>query len=143
MRYAIGAGLVQCGVISYSTDVRGLTEADLARFFVGWPTAPSPAQHLAVLRGSYRVVLARSGTEVVGFVNMISDGVLTAFVPWLEVRPSFQGRGIGAELVRRIVAEAAHLYSVDLTCDEELRPFYEKLGMTALTGMGLRNRSAL
>ncbi|WP_394618015.1 GNAT family N-acetyltransferase [Lentzea sp. JNUCC 0626] len=130
-------------MISYSTDVSGLTEADLAGFFVGWPAAPSPAQHLAVLRGSYRVVVARSGAEVVGFVNMISDGVLTAFVPWLEVRPSFQGQGIGSELVRRIVAEAAHLYSVDLTCDEELRPFYERLGLTALTGMGLRNRSAL
>ncbi|GLY46739.1 GNAT family N-acetyltransferase [Lentzea sp. NBRC 102530] len=130
-------------MISYSTDVSGLTEADLAGFFVGWPTAPSPAQHLAVLRGSYRVVLALSGAEVAGFVHMISDGVLTAFVPWLEVRPSFQGQGIGTELMRRIVAEAAHMYSVDLICDEDLRPFYERLGMTALTGMVLRNRSAL
>ncbi|MGI5507135.1 GNAT family N-acetyltransferase [Lentzea sp. CA-135723] len=130
-------------MISYRTDVSGLTEADLAGFFVGWPVAPSAAQHLAVLRGSYRVVVAWSGSEVAGFVHMISDGVLTAFVPWLEVRPAFQGQGIGSELMRRIVAEAAHLYSVDLTCDEELRPFYERLGMSALTGMGLRNRTAL
>lgn len=130
-------------VISYSTDLSGLTEADLAGFFVGWPTPPSPAQHLAVLRGSYRVVIARSQDEVAGFVNMISDGVLTAFIPWLEVRPSFQGQGIGTELMRRIVAEAAHLYSVDLTCDDSLRPYYERLGMSALTGMGLRNRSVL
>ncbi|WP_330274522.1 GNAT family N-acetyltransferase [Lentzea sp. NBC_00516] len=130
-------------MISYSTDLSGLTEADLAGFFVGWPTPPSPAQHLAVLRGSYRVVIARSQDEVAGFVNMISDGVLTAFVPWLEVRPSFQGQGIGTELMRRIVAEAAHLYSVDLTCDDSLRPYYERLGMSALTGMGLRNRSVL
>ncbi|SFR29537.1 Acetyltransferase (GNAT) domain-containing protein [Lentzea waywayandensis] len=130
-------------MISYSTDLSGLTEADLAGFFVGWPTPPSPAQHLAVLRGSYRVVIARSQDEVAGFVNMISDGVLTAFIPWLEVRPSFQGQGIGTELMRRIVAEAAHLYSVDLTCDDSLRPYYERLGMSALTGMGLRNRSVL
>jgi ribosomal protein S18 acetylase RimI-like enzyme len=130
-------------VISYSTDPSGLNEADLTGFFVGWPKPPSPAQHLAVLRGSYRVVIARSGGEVVGFVNMISDGVLTAFIPWLEVRPSFQGRGIGTELVRRVVAEAAHLYSIDLTCDDALRPYYERLGMSALTGMGLRNRDAI
>lgn len=129
-------------MISYSTDVSGLTEDDLAGFFVGWPTPPSPAQHRAVLHGSYRVVIARSGTEVAGFVNMISDGVLTAFIPWLEVRPEFQGQGVGTELMRRIVAEAAHLYSVDLTCDESLRPYYERLGMAELTGMGLRNRSA-
>jgi GNAT superfamily N-acetyltransferase len=140
-------------VISYRTNVDGsvvdgcavdeLTEDDLAGFFVGWPAPPSPSQHLAVLRGSYRVVVAFSGSEVVGFVNMISDGVLTGFVPWLEVRPEFQGQGIGTELMRRILAEAEHLYSVDLTCDDELRPYYERIGMTALTGMGVRNRGAL
>ena len=130
-------------MISYSTDVSGLTEDDLAGFFVGWPKPPSPAQHLAVLRGSYRVVLARADDQVVGFVNMISDGVLTAFIPWLEVLPEFQGQGIGTELMRRILAEAEHFYSVDLTCDEELRPYYERLGMTALTSMGVRNRDAI
>ncbi len=130
-------------MITYSSDLDGLTEEDLAGFFVGWPQKPTPAQHLAVLRGSYRVCVARSEHQVAGFVNMISDGVLTAFVPWLEVRPEFQGRGIGAELMRRILAEAAHLYSVDLTCDESLRPYYERLGLTALTGMGLRNRAPL
>ena len=130
-------------MITYRTDLDDLAEADLTGFFVGWPTPPSPAQHLAVLRGSYRVVIARSRDDVVGFVNMISDGVLTAFIPWLEVRPEFQGQGIGTELMRRVVAEAAHLYSVDLTCDDALRPYYERLGMTALTGMGLRNRTVL
>ena len=129
-------------MITYSTDVSDLTEDELTGFFVGWPAPPSPAQHLAVLRGSHRVVLARSGDQVVGFVNMISDGVLTAFVPWLEVLPEFHGQGIGTELMRRILAEGAHLYSVDLVCDEPLRPYYERLGMFALTGMGVRNRGA-
>lgn len=129
-------------MITYTTDADDLTEDDLAGFFVGWPKSPSPAQHLAVLRGSYRVVIARADGGVAGFVNMISDGVLTAFIPWLEVRPEFQGRGIGTELMRRILAEAEHMYSVDLVCDEELKPYYERLGMTALTGMILRNRDA-
>ncbi|GGU23565.1 GNAT family N-acetyltransferase [Lentzea flava] len=130
-------------MISYSTDVSALAEDDLGGFFVGWPAPPSRAQHLAVLRGSYRVVIARSDSTVVGFVNMISDGVLTAFIPWLEVLPEFQGQGVGTELVRRILAEAEQMYSVDLICDEELKPFYERLGMTAWTGMMLRNRDAI
>jgi hypothetical protein len=32
---------------------------------------------------------------------------------------------------------------VDLCCDEELAPFYERFGMHWLVGMGLRDRAAL
>jgi GNAT superfamily N-acetyltransferase len=132
-------------VILYSADISDLTERDLRGFFVGWPASPTPAQHLAVLRGSYRVVIARDGESdgVVGFVNMISDGVLTAFIPWLEVLPDYQGKGIGSELVQRILAAADHLYSVDLTCDDALRPYYERLGMQTITGMAIRRRHVL
>jgi GNAT superfamily N-acetyltransferase len=127
-------------VFCYSTDISDVTEQDLEGFFVGWPQPPTPAQHLAVLRGSYRVVIARevATNRVVGFVTMISDGVLTAFIPWLEVRPDCQGKGIGTELMRRVLAAAEHLYSVDLTCDEPLRPYYERLGMQAIPGMAVR-----
>lgn len=127
-------------MIVYGSDVTGLVESDLRGFFVGWPSPPTPAQHLAVLRGSYRVVVAREAASqrVVGFVNLISDGVLTGFVPWLEVLPEYQGKGIGSELMRRLLASAEHLYSVDLTCDEELRPYYEGLGLRPITGMAIR-----
>jgi hypothetical protein len=32
------------------------------------------------------VAVDESAGRVAGFVNMISDGLLTAFIPWLEVR---------------------------------------------------------
>jgi ribosomal protein S18 acetylase RimI-like enzyme len=47
---------------------------------------------------------------VVGFINAISDGLATAFLPWLEVLPDYQGRGIGRELTKRMLAELADLY---------------------------------
>jgi predicted N-acetyltransferase YhbS len=81
--------------------------------------------------------------RVVGFVTMISDGVLTAFIPWLEVLPEYQGRGIGSELVRRVLEGTERFYSVDLLCDAPLREYYEKFGMQAVPGMTLRHRSAL
>ncbi|WP_412542689.1 GNAT family N-acetyltransferase [Longispora sp. K20-0274] len=130
-------------MIAYSTDVSVLDATRLTGFFVGWPVAPTAERHLAVLRGSHRVVLALDGDRVVGFVNLVSDGVLTGFVPWLEVLPEYRKKGIGAELVRRILAEAGHLYSVDLVCDPDVKPFYERLGFFELTGMGVRNRAAL
>jgi len=50
---------------------------------------------------------------------MLGDGVLTAFIPWLEVLPGYQGQGIGAELMRRILDGTDRFYSVDLVCDAD------------------------
>ncbi len=76
-------------MISYYTDDLTAVREDMLRgFFVGWPRRPSPAQHLAVLRASYRSVVAIDAADrVAGFVNMLSDGIPTAFIPWLEVLP--------------------------------------------------------
>ena len=150
-------------MVSYTDDMTSVDEQMLAGFFVGWPRHPSPAQHLAVLRGSYRSVVAIDPSadgdaaavadaaadgdapagRVVGFVNMISDGALTAFIPWLEVLPAYQGRGIGTELMRRIIEGTEHLYSVDLVCDADLIPYYERLGWTGWTSAMIRHRDAL
>ena len=110
-------------------------------FFVGWPDPPSPATHLRLLRGSTYVLLAIDTTtgQVAGFVTAISDGVLAAYIPLLEVLPTYQGRGIGWELMRRMVAKLRELYMVDLLCDPELQPFYTRVGMRPATGMLLRN----
>ena len=132
-------------MIRYSEDLAEVEEEMLAGFFVGWPRRPSPAQHLAVLRGSYRAVVAIDDSTglVVGFVNLISDGVLTAFIPWLEVLPGYQGRGIGAELMRRILAGTDRFYSVDLVCDAELVPYYKRFGMLGTSSAVLRHPDAL
>jgi hypothetical protein len=64
-------------MITYSDDMSSVGEQMLPGFFAGWPAHPSPAQHLAVLRGSYRSVVAidDANGQVVGFVHMIwSDG---------------------------------------------------------------------
>ena len=132
-------------VIYYTDDLAAVRENMLDGFFAGWPRRPSAGQHLAVLRGSYRSVVAIDDAEgrVAGFVNMISDGVLTAFIPWLEVLPAYQGQGIGSELMRRILDGTDRFYSVDLVCDAELIPYYERFGMRGLTSAMLRHPAAL
>lgn len=127
--------------IRYRTDLEGVSPDELTGFFVGWPSAPDPATHLRLLDNSYAFVLAVDAeTErIVGFVNAVSDGVLSAYIPLLEVLPDWQGRGIGTELVERICAQLDDLYMVDLACDPELESFYEPLGFEATTAMIRRN----
>jgi len=132
-------------MIHYTDDLTSIRENMLYGFFVGWPQRPSPGQHLAVLRRSYRSVLAIDDADerVVGFVNMLSDGVLTAFIPWLEVLPGYQGRGIGGELMRRILDGTERFYSVDLVCDATLVPYYARFGMSRASSALLRHPAAL
>jgi ribosomal protein S18 acetylase RimI-like enzyme len=126
--------------IEYTTSLDGVTAEHLGGFFEGWPSPPSPQRHLDILRGSYRVVLARDAgsSEIVGFTNAISDGTLTAFIPLLEVLPSHRRRGIGSELVRRLLEDLRDFYAVDLLCDPDLVPFYERFGMRQGVGMAIR-----
>lgn len=130
-------------MITYQTSTANLGPEHLHGFFVGWPNPPSPAVHWSLLQGSSHVVLARdSNTQaVVGFITAISDRVLSAYIPLLEVLPAWRGQGIGSELTRRMLAQLAHLYMVDLICDPAVQPFYQRLGMLPYTGMIARNYS--
>jgi ribosomal protein S18 acetylase RimI-like enzyme len=98
--------------------------------------------HLRLLERSDEIVIAVDEQigAVVGFITAITDRVLSAYIPFLEVLPEYRGRGIGSELVRRMLERLAGLYMVDVLCDEEVLPFYQKLGMRRAKGAMLRNR---
>ncbi|MEO8392372.1 MAG: GNAT family N-acetyltransferase [Chloroflexota bacterium] len=126
--------------MSYSNSLNGIS-ADHLRggFFVGWPNPPKPEAHLRVLQGSAHIVLALDGENVVGYITAISDGVLAAYIPHLEVLPAYKGQGIGTELMRRMFDLLQHIYMIDLICDPDVQPFYDRVGMTRYTGMIKRN----
>ncbi len=126
--------------ISYKADCAGLTPEQLQDFFQGWPNPPSPDTHLRLLQKSDYIFLAVTDTgEVVGFITAITDGVLSAYIPLLEVLPEYQNRGIGQELVRLMLERLTSYYMVDLLCDSSLQPFYTRIGMRPATGMMIRN----
>jgi very-short-patch-repair endonuclease len=127
--------------IKYHTDLNAISADDFDGFFVGWPTHPDPATHLRMLDNSHAVALAvdTDADRVVGFANAISDGVVSAYIPLLEVLPDWQGRGIGTRLIEVLCEQLGDLYMIDLVCDAELEAFYAPLGFRALTGMAKRN----
>jgi len=127
-------------MIRYLTTVEGVDPTQLVGFFEGWLMSPAPETHLRLLQNSDEVVLARDeqSDAIVGFVTAVTDRVLAAYIPLLEVLPEYRGRGIGSELVRRMLHRLDGLYMVDLICDPDVQSFYESLGMRPVTGMGVR-----
>ena len=131
--------------IEYRTTAADVRWDQLDGFFVGWAVRPSAAALLDHLTRSYRCAIAidLNGDRVVGFATAISDGMLAASIPLVEVLPGWHERGIGTELMTVLLEQLKHLYMVDLACDDDVRPFYERLGMTPTTAMIRRNRDAL
>jgi GNAT superfamily N-acetyltransferase len=128
-------------MIRYADSIEGVTAGMLDGFFDGWPQPPSPETHLAILQNSAFVLLAIDDDtgRVIGFINAISDGVLCAYIPLLEVLPDWRQQGIGKELTRRMLERLEGFYMVDLLCDEPVRPFYESAGMSPATAMRIRH----
>ena len=128
--------------MNYTSSLNEISEDMLSGgFFVGWPNPPSATTHLKLLRNSYRSVVAidKENNQVVGFINAVSDGVLSAYIPLLEVLPAYQNKGIGKRLVESLLEELNHLYMIDLLCDEDLQKYYSKIGMQKAQGMMIRN----
>ena len=90
-------------------------------------------------KSTHCIVALNENGDVIGFITAITDGVLSSYIPFLEVLPDYQGKGIGSELTKRMLATLESSYMIDLLCDQELQSFYEKFGMKKATGMMLRN----
>ena len=107
---------------------------------MGWPNPPSPDAHFRIIQGSDYIVLAVSSQgAVVGWISAVSDSVSCAYIPHLSVLPDYQGMGVGAELVRRMLKQVGHLYMIDLVCDRDVADFYVKQGFSECVGMVVRN----
>jgi GNAT superfamily N-acetyltransferase len=84
-------------------------------------------------------VVARDSDLLVGFVNVISDGLVHAWIQDTMVSTSARGSGVGTELVRRaaIGARAAGREWLHVDFDDDLRAFYfDSCGFTP-TNAGL------
>lgn len=110
-------------------------------FFEGWPSHPDKATHRRILKAAYKSIVAidTESNTIIGFINIISDGIMSAYIPLLEVIPQYRKKGIGKKLMELAIAECSNLYMIDLSCDENLVGFYNKFNMYKGYNMLLRN----
>ena len=90
-------------------------------------------------RHSLGWVVARQDERFVGFVNVLWDGLVHAFIEDVMVDAAVRHRGVGVGLVHaaRDGAAAAGCEFLHVGFDEELRPFYIDACGFSPTGGGL------
>jgi ribosomal protein S18 acetylase RimI-like enzyme len=112
-------------------------QIEALREAVGWDRMAG--MYDLILSRSYTHFSVRDNIQLVGFVNVISDGIGDAFLVDLMIHPDFQRRGIGQALVKQAAAElkADGLRFIQVTFEPELESFYRACGFHHMTRAGL------
>lgn len=106
---------------------------DLEELFlsVEWSSGNYPYKLSIAMKNSGTVYSAWDGEKLVGLINVLDDGVMTAYVHYLLVSPGYQARGIGKELLQRIAQKYQDYLRIVLIAYDKEVGFYEHCGMTA------------
>ncbi len=128
-------------MITFTDSIKNINTSMLDGFFADWISPPSHEEHLQILKNSYYVIVAvdEVSGKVVGFITAISDGIHAAHITLFEVLSEYRNKGIGTELLKRMLEKLKGLYGVSLMCDKDLQSFYSRFGMSSGTGMNIRN----
>jgi GNAT superfamily N-acetyltransferase len=93
-----------------------------------WSSASKPRELQQALANADALVTAWDGPTLAGLGYAISDGALVVYYPHLLVRPDYQGRGIGREIVRRLMVHYRSFHQHILVADGGAIEFYRKCG---------------
>lgn len=123
-------------MIVYS-DKKDFTAEDVRQLFqsVDWLSANYPDRLKKALDHSETVFTAWEDGRLVGLINAIDDGELTAYAHYLCVNPSFQGQGIGRTLLDRLKEKYRdYLYLILIAENDALINYYRQNGFTLMDG---------
>lgn len=87
--------------------IKNFQEKELQDLFlsVKWDSGNYTDKLKKAIENSHTVYSAWDDEKLAGLINSLSDGVMTVYFHYLLVRPEYQGRGIGKELVKLMLEE--------------------------------------
>lgn len=116
-------------------DVRWVDDAvdvdweELSALYRAAPLGEKPPDALeTVFSASRFTTFAYAGDELVAVGRALADGLDCAYIADVAVRPDHQGRGLGREVIRRLVARADGHKKILLYANPGTEGFYAGLG---------------
>ena len=118
----------------YSTDLAGLDWAALKQALADddFDNGRTPDQYRRSHENSHAVVFGRCDGQYVANGRILSDGVCNAYLVDIWTATPYRRRGIGREVVNRLLATVPGQH-VGLFTDD-MQPFYRALGFGPQAG---------
>jgi len=116
--------------ITIKDKTQALTSKQLEDLFlsVEWSSGHYPDK-LAIAMQNYETVFtAWDGERLVGLISAMDDGIMTAYIHYLLVRPEYQGKGIGKQLIERTKEKYKDYLRIVLVAYDKECGFYEHCG---------------
>ena len=111
-------------------DTKDFNSNQLKELFlsVDWSSGHYPEKLVLAMKNSGSVFSAWENGKLVGLINALDDGIMTAYVHYLLINPAYQGNGIGNELVRLLSEKYKDYLRIVLIAYEKETGFYQHCG---------------
>ena len=115
--------------IQYKTT-KDFSEKELRDLFlsVDWSSGNYPDKLVIAMKNSSSVFTAWDEDKLVGLVNVLDDGIMTAYVHFLLIMPEYQHIGIGKKLVQMLSDHYKDYLRVVLIAYDKEIGFYKHCG---------------
>lgn len=107
-----------------------LTSQQLEDLFlsVEWSSGHYPDKLAIAMQNYETVYTAWDGDTLLGLISAMDDGIMTAYIHYLLVRPEYQGKGIGEQLIERTKEKYKDYLRIVLVAYDKECGFYEHCG---------------
>ena len=106
--------------------------SDLEELFlsVEWSSGKYPDKLATAMKNSGAVFSAWDVDKLVGLVNVLDDGVMTAYIHYMLVHPDYHDMGIGRKLIGHVKEKYKNYLRIAVISYNTEIDFYKNCGFT-------------
>ena len=111
-------------------DTKNFKANELQELFlsVEWVSGKYPDRLVKAMQNSGSVFSAWDNDKLVGLINALDDGDMTAYIHYLLINPAYQGKGIGKLLLQMVKEKYKDYLRIVLISENREVGFYKNSG---------------
>jgi ribosomal protein S18 acetylase RimI-like enzyme len=95
---------------------------------VNWSSGSYPDRLVIAMKNSDAVFTAWDNQKLVGLINVLDDGIMTAYIHYLLIMPEYQHCGIGKSLIKMVIDKYKSFLRILLIAYGSEIGFYKRCG---------------